>query len=465
MKICKIPVLVPFFFIILNFGTPILAQEKKLSSDQIKEERAYATGIQALLWGRPLVEYATTIYNGVKAGAGYMNYWHKFDKLKTAADRYVVTPNNVTIDGYGNADLSIEPVVINIPATQEDRWYIVQIGNMFDEVVYNIGGYKGKETGLFIITGPDYNGKIPFGMKEIKVNTKLAIVAMRIFVKGETDLNNARELQKGFHMMPLSVFQIHGLKYEMPKTFSFTQFTPSAPQNIQSFEHLGFAMKLFLSANEDYSDSMISSFKQIGLSVSKGFEWQTLDEPTKKGLAKSVAAAEQIIDDAYQNSAVTINGWRYSMAGGRGGYDFALRSAFAKYLLGANVSEQLFYPNTKVDKENQPLSGKNKYVLHFEKAEIPPVSVFWNMAMYDEKELFIENDFKRYTIGSTTDGLKQNTDGSIDLYIQKDNPGKDKESNWLPAPAGSFNLTMRMYGASTAVLDGTYSLPAVKKVN
>jgi hypothetical protein len=175
--------------------------------------------------------------------------------------------------------------------------------------------------------------------------------------------------------------------------------------------------------------------------------------------------AEQIIDDAYQNSAVIVNGWRYSMAGGRAGYDFALRSAFVKYLLGANVSEQLFYPNTKVDDKNAALSGANKYVLHFDKDKIPPVSVFWNLAMYDEKELFIENGFKRYTIGSTTDGLKKNADGSIDLYIQKDNPGKDKQSNWLPAPPGSFNLTMRMYGAATSVLDGSYTLPGVKKVN
>jgi hypothetical protein len=251
----------------------------------------------------------------------------------------------------------------------------------------------------------------------------------------------------------------------LPKTFSFPQFVPVAPENIRSFEQLGFAMKLFLSSNEDYSDPLIASFKQIGLSASKGFEWQALDEPTKRGLARAVHIADQIIDDAYQNSAVIVNGWRYNMAGGRGGYDFAVRSAFAKYLLGANVSEQLFYPNTKVDSANQPLSGKNKYVLHFEKNEIPPVSVFWNLAMYDEKELFVENDFKRYTIGSTTDGLKQNTDGSIDLYIQRDNPGKDKESNWLPAAAGSFNLTMRMYGASSSVLDGSYSLPAVKKVN
>jgi hypothetical protein len=92
------------------------------------------------------------------------------------------------------------------------------------------------------------------------------------------------------------------------------------------------------------------------------------------------------------------------------------------------------------------------------------VSVFWNLNMYDEKEFFIENDFKRYSIGSTTDGLKKGSDGSVTIHIQKDNPGPDKQSNWLPAPTGNFNLTMRLYGAQTPILDGSYRLPGVKRV-
>ena len=152
------------------------------------------------------------------------------------------------------------------------------------------------------------------------------------------------------------------------------------------------------------------------------------------------------------------------MGGGRAGYDLALRAAFATHLLGANVSEQLFYPNVRVDDRNLPLSGANKYVLRFDKNTIPPVSVFWNLSMYDDKEFFIENDFKRYSIGSTTDGLKTDADGSITIYIQQEKPGPDKQSNWLPAPHEGFNLTMRLYGAESPILDGSYRLPAVKRV-
>ena len=210
---------------------------------------------------------------------------------------------------------------------------------------------------------------------------------------------------------------------------------------------------------------MVASFHRIGLSVARGFEWETLDDATKRGLARAAVTAEQINEDAYANSAEIKNGWRYSMGGGRAGYDLALRAAFATHLLGANVPEQLFYPNTRVDDRNQPLSGANKYVLRFDKGKLPPVSVFWNMSMYDDKEFFIENAFKRYSIGSTTDGLKADADGSITIYIQHENPGPDKQSNWLPAPADGFNLTMRLYGAESPILDGSYRLPAVKRLD
>lgn len=301
-------------------------------------------------------------------------------------------------------------------------------------------------------------------MRQLKVGTRFAVVALRVFVKGDTDLPAAREAQRGFHMLPLSVFQSSGLKYTIPKADSVPlQFIPSAPEPIRKFEQIGAGMKMFLSNNEDYGNPLVMSFRPIGLSVANGFDWKSLDEPTKKGLARAAVAADRIIEDAYLSSAEVTNGWRYTMVAGRAGNDFPLRAAMVKYVLGANIAEQSLYPNTKVDDVGKPLSGQNKYVLHFDKATIPPVSVFWNLSMYDDKALFIENPAKRYSIGSTTDGLKANADGSIDIYIQHDKPGGDKQSNWLPAPAGEFNLTMRLYGAQSNILDGSYRLPGGPK--
>jgi hypothetical protein len=221
-------------------------------------------------------------------------------------------------------------------------------------------------------------------------------------------------------------------------------------------------MKTFLSRTDDFSDSDVGAARQIGLSVANGFEWKTLDEPTKKGLARAAVTSQAIIEDAYVNAAETVNGWRYTMGGGRAGSNYAVRAAFSSNLTGANVPEEILYPNTRVDDKGEPLTGATKYVLHFDKDKLPPVSVFWNMSMYDEKEFFIENDFKRYSIGSTTDGLKNNPDGSVTILIQHEKPAD--VSNWLPAPAGPFNLTMRFYGSQSPILDGSYRLPAIKRI-
>ncbi|MET3970215.1 hypothetical protein ABID62_006306 [Bradyrhizobium sp. S3.9.1] len=121
------------------------------------------------------------------------------------------------------------------------------------------------------------------------------------------------------------------------------------------------------------------------------------------------------------------------------------------------------YPNTTVDDKGEQLTGARCYVLHFDAGKLPPVATFWNMSMYGSDMLFVENEFGRYSIGSTTDGLKKNADGSLTVAIQKDKPADT--SNWLPAPEGAFNLTLRLYGPQTPILDGSYRLPAVKRVN
>ena len=160
----------------------------------------------------------------------------------------------------------------------------------------------------------------------------------------------------------------------------------------------------------------------------------------------------------------TVNGWRGSLASGRCSYDWALNAANTKNQVGTEVADQVVYVNTAVDSDDQPLKGTNNYVLHFEPGQTPPVAGMWNIAMYDDSMLFIANEIERFSIGSTTDGLAQNPDGSLTIYLQHSKPQEDQLSNWLPAPAGSFNLTMRYYTPLAPVLDKTYRLPAVRKV-
>jgi hypothetical protein len=437
-----------------------------LTHEQIKEEHAYALGIQAILWGRPLAESLTTHGAALKVGGSCLSYLRRFESLKTAEDKFINTPNNVSIDCYSTPDLTSEPVVLSVPSQSDNRWTIAQIGDFFDEIVLNVGGSKGSQPGLYLLTGPDYTGRVPHLMTQVRIRTRYASIGIRVFVNGESDLPAAREVQNGFHLLPLTVFQANGLAYETPKKQDLTafQFMATVPEALREFEKIGFAMRQFLSAGDDVSDPTVVSFRGIGLSVAKGFDLESLDEPARRGLARAADMGNKIIDDTFANNARIRNGWRFSMGGGRAGHNLALLASFATYSYGANVPEEIMYPNCRVDADNRPLDGANRYVLRFENGRAPPVSVFWNMSMYDDKQFFIENDFKRYSIGSTTDGLMHDPDGSISIYIQNENPGVERQSNWLPAPAGSFNLTMRFYGPQTPILDGSYALPAVQRV-
>jgi hypothetical protein len=217
-----------------------------------------------------------------------------------------------------------------------------------------------------------------------------------------------------------------------------------------------------LPASTDTDDTLVALFRQIGLSARKGFEWRILDEPMKRGLARAAKTAAKIVDAKWESTGETTNGWKYAFSTGRAGHDPALRAALCKYELGAQLCDQVTCPNTRVDDKGEAFTGERKYVLHFEEGKLPPVSVFWNLAMYSPDMFFVENEIKRYSFGSTTDGLKKNADGSLTIYLQKDRPDNDKVPNWLPSPAGPFNVTMRFYDPAPSVLDGTYRLPAIR---
>jgi hypothetical protein len=131
--------------------------------------------------------------------------------------------------------------------------------------------------------------------------------------------------------------------------------------------------------------------------------------------------------------------------------------------LGADLPEDAVYPLNIGDADGKPLTGANQYVLHFAGSEIPPVAAFWSVTLYDKDGFPTANELKRNAIGDR-DALKFNADGSLDLYIQHASPGTEKESNWLPAPTGDFNLAMRLYGPKREVLDGRWAPPAVKEI-
>jgi hypothetical protein len=228
-----------------------------MTAEQAREENAYAVGLQAYLWGFPLQYYGRIPPKSVEVGGSYINDFRKYPELKTAKDKFVVTPNNVTIDAYANFDVTTDPVMVFVPTLTEPRWYIVQIGDSFDEIIRNVGGTKGPQPGVYIITGPDFAGDVPGEMIQVKSRTKSGVAALRILANGATDLPKAVEAQKGFRLMPLSAYLRSGLAYKPPEPKPLIAlYVSQAPEDIRFFDELGDAMRKGLSASVDSTDSL-----------------------------------------------------------------------------------------------------------------------------------------------------------------------------------------------------------------
>jgi hypothetical protein len=164
--------------------------------------------------------------------------------------------------------------------------------------------------------------------------------------------------------------------------------------------------------------------------------------------------------------ARVVNGWQMNTdTMGVYGDNYLKRAIIAMIGLGANQLDDAIYPLNTSDADGNPLSGEHKYVLHFDKQELPPVNAFWSVTMYDEQGFQVANPINRFAIGDR-DNLKYNADGSLDLYFQHENPGADKESNLLPSPpSGTLGVTMRVYAPKAPALDGSWNPPAIKRLD
>ncbi len=433
-----------------------------MSSDRAREETAYTLGVQAYLWGFPLCMFETTIRTGIRSGAIGLNAFSRSSTLKTEKDRFIPMPNDVTIEAYGAYDISREPVVLSVPYLMERRWYIVQMANAFDDVFADIGGARGGQPGAYAIVGSDFDGPIPDDIQLCRSDTRQGIVILRMLVNGPADVAAAADALKGFTLTPLSTLTRRRPKGPVDGEGASRVAVFEPARELRGFADLGRAMHRLLPASADRDDAFVAALSQIGLSAAHGFDASVLDEPSRQGLVRAARMGRQIVDDRLSGAGERVNGWHYHVAGGGAVRNFALRAALAKDEPGVLLSQEILFPTTDVDDHGARLSGAHDYVLHFEKGQLPPVSGFWNLALYGEDHFFVGNELGRHSIGSTTEGLKTASDGSVTLSIQRSRPGD--VSNWLPAPMGAFNLTLRLFGPGAAALNGAYRLPAVRRV-
>ncbi len=176
-----------------------------------------------------------------------------------------------------------------------------------------------------------------------------------------------------------------------------------------------------------------------------------------------MAEALERIDRGREALGATVNGWSLARDLGRWGTDYDKRAAVACFGLGANLPADAVYARAAVDSDGRALDGVHRYVVHFAPGRTPPVRAFWSLTMYDERQYLVDNAAGRCVLGDR-DALVRNEDGLLDLALQHDSPGASREANWLPAPAGPFNVVLRMYWPRDEVLDGRWSPPPIERL-
>src|SRR5262249_33325069 len=189
---------------------------------------------------------------------------------------------------------------------------------------------------------------------------------------------------------------------------------------------------------------LVEKLAKIGIVPGQAFDIGQLDPVVAKGLERVLEVAQEKIMAQFGQMGTLVNGWKIFTKTGLYGTNYTDRALITAIGLGANRPQDAVYPTSTADADGKKYSGANKYVMHFPKGLTPPAKGFWSLTMYTPAYFFVDNPLNRYSI-SPRNNLKSNPDGSLDLYIQHDSPGKDKEDNWLPAPKGEFVLMLRLY--------------------
>ncbi len=445
------------------------------SEAKAKEDEASALGIEAYIYGYPLVtmEMTRRVLTNVAAPEGQKAPVGQFARLReypTPANKEVTAPNADTLYTLAWLDVSKEPWVLSIP-DMKDRYYLMPMLSGWTDV-FQVPGKRttGTKAQKYVITGPNWTGTLPEGPTEHKSPTGMVWILGRIYCTGTPeDYKAVHALQDKFSVVPLSSY---GKPYTPPEGTMDPNVDMKTPVREQVNKmDAGAYFKLlaqFMKENPPTAEDapMVAKMAKIGIIPGQDFDISKLDPAVAKALQGVPKAGFEKIMAEFKNLGAPVNGWAYSTKLGVYGSEYLARALVTAIGLGANRGQDAIYPTSEVDADGKPYDGANKYVMRFDKGEMPPVDAFWSLTMYDAEYFFVANKLNRYTL-SSRNKFKTNPDGSTDLYLQKDSPGKGKESNWLPAPEGKFILMLRLYWPKEmppSIIDGSWKPPAVMKV-
>lgn len=434
------------------------------------------TAEEGFIYGLPIVmnyavQYEYCIDKNSGQYKGPFNAIVNEARVFTYKDTSVITPNSDTPYSILWLDLRSEPIVISVPAVEKSRYYSVMLcdGNMFN---YGYIGSRatGNDAGDYLVVGPGWKGTAPAEIKKVfQATTEYGLTIFRTQLFNPEDMPNVKKVQEGFKAQPLSSY-LHQPAPAVPPSVDFPKIDKTLVKE-KFFDYLDFTLQFAPPGPEELA--IRAKLARLGIGAGKGTNHKDLPDDLKKEVIAGVQDAEKKIEEKIASMGKSINGWQVGAAFGDRQFfhgDWLLRAAAAKAGIYGNDAAEAMYPMAKNLATGELLDGnKHNYVLTFPAGQLPPVNAFWSVTMYDGKtQLLIENPINRYLINSPMlPNMKKNADGSLTIYIQKDSPGSEKESNWLPAPNGPIYLVMRLYWpkeTAPSILppgQGTWKVPPV----
>lgn len=458
-------------------SAPVGAQSKLIS-----EQEAHAIATEAYIYFYPLVtmdltrRQMTNVPAGKEMGFGPANTFNNVPAYPSATDKVVVRPNFDTLYSIAWLDLTKEPLMISVPDTN-GRYYLLPMLDMWSDVFASPGWRTtGTQAQHFLVAPsgwrPDLRDRLveefrlPAGTQRINAPTSHVWIIGRTKTDGPQDYDAVHEIQSGLKVTPLSEWGRPPRQVEVKVDTNVDMKTPPKTQvdNMPGERYFAYAAEL-LKVNRPHltDEPILARMKRLGIEAGKSFNIDTAPAAVRAALEAAPSSAQRLMAWKVPTIARVANHWSMNTdTMGVYGNDYLKRAIVTQLGLGANLPEDAIYPLNLGDQTGSPLDGTNKYALHFDRSALPPVDAFWSVTLYDQEGYQVANPLNRFAVSSWMP-FKYDPDGSLTLYFQNESPGKDKEANWLPAPKGPFNLTMRLYAPKSEALTGKWNPPPVAK--
>lgn len=432
----------------------------------LTSDEARAIAKEAYIFYYPLVLYYRTMYLQAidplsdEPGVGFGNWLHL--GTSTPQDTDIVTPNNDTPYSYAWVDTRAEPWVLTLPKIEENRFYTSQWNDLWGFVLDNTGSvFDGNDGVSILLASPTWEGELPDGVKRIvRGDTDFLGTLTRTQLFDRDDLPNVERIQGEYRLQPLSAYLGEPAPPAVP-AIDWKPWNEGDETTEEFWSFVNFLLPLTTPHPED--KAVQDRAAMIGLVAGQTWDPSMLGEGVPDAIAAGMKDALAEINTAA--AKVTSGGPLFRTREEMNKNDMNRTLGVVVGIFGNWETISVYFALGQDDQSGSFDGSKHSYTITFAEDQIPPVKSFWSFTMYKlPQRWLVDNPIDRYSIGSSTPGLETGDDGSITLYFGASSPGAENESNWLPAPEGPFWMVVRTYGPDESILDGTWKMPPITRL-